>query len=244
MRRSSWRTAIVVALFFYPLFGLVLPLSLGWSTYWLVLANALGVILALVVLLGRFTVDLDALDRQHLLDWTTNLRLLDYSEFEWLVGEIFKRQGWSVLETGGHGVPDGNIDLVLTKGSVRRIVQCKRWTSTDVGVEEIRMFLGTLTREHLPPEAGVFVTLSRFSEQAREEAAAANLQLIDGNQLHSLIEEFKRVEPCPICRQPMIFSRSDYGWWFRCRSSGCQGKKHLSSDPGRAVALLVEPVDP
>ena len=82
-----------------------------------------------------------------------------------------------MTETGRFGEPDGNVDLVLTRGSARRIVQCKRWTSAHVGVGEIRMFLGTLSREGLGGSAGVFVTLSRFSKEALSEAADANLEL-------------------------------------------------------------------
>jgi len=242
VRHISWPTAVVVALAFYPVVGLILPLALGWPPYWLALTNSLGVVLAMVILLGRFSLDLDAADRRNLLDWTSNLRLVDSSEFEWLVGEMFRREGWSVRETGVDNTPDGNIDLILTKGDTRRIVQCKRWSSHYVGVDQIRMFLGTLTREHLSPDAGVFVTLSRFGEQARQEAAAANLELVDGAQLHARLENVKRVEPGPVCQSPMIFSRSDYGWWFRCSSRNCSGKRNLSDDPGRALASLLQPV--
>ena len=59
------------------------------------------------------------------------------------MGEIFRREGYEV-ETGSQEHPDGNIDLVITKGAKRTVVQCKRWQSWDVGVDEIRKFAGTL----------------------------------------------------------------------------------------------------
>ena len=166
VHRISGTTALILTLLLYPGLGLVVPLALGWPTLWLVLANVLGVVMAAVVSLGWFRVQLDAADRRHLLEWSSNLRLLDPSEFEWLVGELFKREGWAVKEVGRSDGPDGNIDLELRRGNASRIVQCKRWTTQIVGVDEIRRFLGTLLREKLVAADGIFVTLSRFGEQA------------------------------------------------------------------------------
>jgi hypothetical protein len=166
---------------------------------------------------------------------------LNSSEFEWLVGEVFRREGWKVLETGRHDGPDGNVDLELSRAEERNIVQCKRWTARSVGVDEIRRFLGTLLTENLPGNGGVFVTLSTFGEQARQEATRAGLKLIDGRELHARIESARRSELCPICDSPMKLGRSKYGWWLRCVTNGCSGKRDLSSDPGRAVEHLMAP---
>lgn len=67
---------------------------------------------------------------RHLVEWTTDIRLLDSTEFEWLVGELYRREGWAVDHVGRSDGPDGNIDLVLTRGRERRIVQCKRVVSS------------------------------------------------------------------------------------------------------------------
>src|ERR1700726_4245518 len=134
------RIVAAVALLLYPGAGLLLPLVLHWSRWGLVQANVLGTLLAAVVTLGWLIVQIEARDRRHLVEWTTNLRLLNPEEFEWLVGELFRREGWNVRETGHQESADGNIDLVLTRGGLRRIVQCKRWNSWLVGVEDIRGF--------------------------------------------------------------------------------------------------------
>ena len=119
--------ALALGVLLYPGFGLVLPLSLGLSTYYVVLCNLVGVVLALVVVLAWTGVIFDTAERRHLIDWTTELRHLNSTEFEWLVGEVFRREGWTVQETGRVDGPDGNIDLVLNKPGTRIIVQCKRW---------------------------------------------------------------------------------------------------------------------
>lgn len=118
----------------------------------------------------------------------------------------------------------------------------KRWDSWLVGVDEIRKFAGTLMREGLGGTSGVFVTLSDFSEQARAEATKVGLTLVDRHDLYMRVETVRRPEPCPACKAPMILGRSQHGWWFRCTAAGCQGKRDLGSEPGRAVELLLTPI--
>jgi HJR/Mrr/RecB family endonuclease len=230
-----------VALLFYPGVGLALPLVLGWPTDWLISTNLIGVTAAALLAVGYLVVLVQAKDRRHLLEWTTDLRLLTAAEFEYLVGELYRREGWEVSETGRQDGPDGNIDLVLTRGRERRVVQCKRWTSWLVGVNEIRAFAGTLMREKAPGTDGIFVTLSDFSEQAEDEAGRMGITLLDRADLFERVERVRRQEPCPICHRPMLFDRSARGWWFRCVAQGCPGKRDLGPEAGRAVELLTQP---
>ena len=238
VRQAPGRIVAAIALLLYPGAALLLPLVLHWSRWGLVEANVLGTVLTAVVTLGWLIVQIEARDRRHLVEWTTNLRLLDPEEFEWLVGELFRREGWNVGETGRQESADGNIDLVLTRGGQRRIVQCKRWSARLVGVEEIRGFAGTLMREGLLGSAGVFVTLSSFGDQARAEAQALGLTVVDGRQLYNRVEKARRAEPCPTCRAPMLLDRSSRGWWLHCVAPGCRGKRDLGNEPGRALELL------
>ena len=48
-----------------------------------------------------------------------------WREFEMLVGEAFRLQGYQVVETGGGGA-DGGVDLVLRKDRETFLVQCKQ----------------------------------------------------------------------------------------------------------------------
>src|SRR5690242_12100819 len=93
-------TVAVVAVAFYPVVGLFLPVSAGWTGSWLVSVNFVGVFLAAFVALGWLAVQWQAASRRHLLEWTTDLRHLSSEEFEWFVGEVFRREGWDVKETG------------------------------------------------------------------------------------------------------------------------------------------------
>src|SRR5712691_4326217 len=85
--RVSGRTVIALAVLLYAGGGLVLPLALHWSVAALVEANVIGTLFAGLMVLAWFTVQLQARDRRHLIEWTSNLRLLTAEEFEWLVGE-------------------------------------------------------------------------------------------------------------------------------------------------------------
>ena len=240
-RKLPDRGVAAIALVLYPGVALVLPIALGWPVLWLVSANLLGALFAACVSLGWLLLQIERRDRRHLLEWTSDLRLLEAAEFEWLVGEVFRREGWSVQETGRHGGPDGNVDLRLSRDGEQRIVQCKRWTSWQVGTSEIREFAGTLTREQLPASAGVFVTLSTYTDQARDEARILGLALLEGRDLIGRIEKVRRSEPCPKCDSPMLVERSAKGWWLRCpRYPTCDGKPDLSPDVARAVGLLTQ----
>jgi HJR/Mrr/RecB family endonuclease len=239
--RASERGILLIALALYGGIGLALPLGLGWSVWWLVSANVFGTMLAGVLLLLWIALQVQAGRRRNLLEWTTDLRRLDAAEFEWLVGELFRREGWKVEERGRQGRPDGGIDLMLTRGRERAIVQCKRWRSWQVGVEDVRSFAGVLAREGLEAKGGVFVTLSGFTEQARTEAKQLGLTLVDNIDLYTRVEKVRRPEPCPNCGAAMMLDRSPRGWWFRCVRSGCGGKRDLGRDPAQALELLTQP---
>jgi restriction system protein len=242
VRNFSGRVVAAVTLLFYPGVALALPIALGWSISNFVTANIIGTVFAAVVSIGWLTMKLEARDRRHLVEWTSDLRRLTSDEFEWFVGEVFRREGWSVSETGRQGAPDGGVDLELTRGADRVIVQCKRWTSWRVGVEEIRSFAGALLRDGLAGGAGIFVTLSDFTDDARREAARVGLRLLDGRDLLERVERVRQTEPCPSCGRPMVLDRSRHGWWFRCIRDGCTGKRDLAKEPARAVELLTEEV--
>jgi Restriction endonuclease len=240
-KRASGRVVAILAVVLYGGLGLALPLLLGWPVPWLVSANITGTTLAATFIIVWIAAQFQAAFRRHLIEWTTDLRLLDSAEFEWLVGEIFRREGWKVDETGRRDRPDGNVDLRLVRDGRHVLVQCKRWVSWAVGVDDVRSFAGALMREGLKGSDGIFVTLSDFTEQARSEAEELGVALIDNRDLYVRMEAVRRTEACPICGSTMLLGRSNFGWWFRCVKKGCAGKRDLGRDPGRAVELLTEP---
>jgi hypothetical protein len=241
--RLSLNLALFLGALVYLGIGLALPLSIGARAPLLIGCNMVGVSLGWAIPLAWVFRSVQATHRRHLLEWTTNLRLLSAQEFEWLVGEILRREGWQVEETAREGKPDGNVDLRIRRGERRVLVQCKRWTSTPVGVEKVRELAGTLVREGLPSDAGILVTLSHFTEPAVAEAAKLHVELVDNRDLVHRIEDVRATEPCPVCSTPMLLDRSTHGWWLRCPRyfEGCKGKRDLAGDPARALELVLAP---
>ena len=113
---------------------------------------------------------------------------MSWREFEMLVGEVFRLQGYRVTELGGSG-PDGGIDLVLGKGSEKFLVQCKQWKAFKVGVTVVRELYGVMAARGAA--GGFVVTSGRFTDDATAFASGRNIKLIDGRLLHGLLSQAK-----------------------------------------------------
>ena len=103
-------------------------------------------------------------------------------------GGSSKDAGRAVGRTG-----DGGIDGVIKEDRLGLdviYIQAKRWTDGSVGRPEIQKFVGALAGHHA--KKGVFITTSRFADNAREYAATveAKVILIDGQELAQLMIDF------------------------------------------------------
>lgn len=110
---------------------------------------------------------------------------MNWREFELLVGQAFRQRGYRVIETGGGG-PDGGVDLVLTKGGEKFLVQCKQWKAYKVGVDVVRALFGVMAARG--STGGFVVTSGRFTTDARDFARGRNIELIDGPRLFAMIQ--------------------------------------------------------
>jgi restriction system protein len=105
---------------------------------------------------------------------------MSWREFEVLVGEYFRRQGFDAINNFATG-PDGGVDVLLKKGTDRYMVQCKHWRAQRVGVQPVRELYGVMAAQRVA--GGFVVTSGAFTDEAREFAAGRELQLIDGRAL-------------------------------------------------------------
>lgn len=110
---------------------------------------------------------------------------MNWQEFEILVGEAFRLQGFKVTETGGGGA-DGGVDLMLTKGTEKFLVQCKQWKAYSVGVAIVRELYGVMAAQGAA--GGFVVTSGKFTEDAVNFAKGRNISLIDGPKLFAMIQ--------------------------------------------------------
>jgi len=115
---------------------------------------------------------------------------MSWAEFETLVGEVFREMGYRVVETGGGGA-DGGVDLVLTKGNEKLLVQCKQWRAFKVGVTVVRELYGVMSARGAV--GGFVVTSGTFTDDAKAFADGRNVQLIDGRRVETWIK--RRREP-------------------------------------------------
>ena len=232
--------ALLVAVAIYVVVGVAFPLATDLGQVGLISFGFLGMMLGVSVMVASLFAWQQAAHRRHLIEWTSDLRKLDAEEFEWLVGEVLRREGWVVTETGRPDAADGNIDLRARRQGQTLFVQCKRWSSWQVGVDEVRKMAGTTAGEREAGATGALVTLSDFTQAAVEEARRLNVELVDGVALLARIERVRASEGCPSCGTPMVVDRSTRGWWLRCpRYPGCSGKRDLGREPGQAVDLLL-----
>ena len=119
------------------------------------------------------------------------IRDLPWREFELLLAEAFRRQGHAVEDTGPG--PDGGVDLVLHRGGLKELVQCKQWRTRRVGVDKVRELLGVVHAERA--DGGVFVTSGGYSAAATRFAEDNGIRLIDGESLQRLIHGVQRGTP-------------------------------------------------
>jgi len=110
---------------------------------------------------------------------------MSWSDFERLVSEYYRRNGFQVTREGGNG-PDGGIDLVLRQGKETYLVQCKQWKAYKVGVQPVREFYGVMSSRGVA--GGYFVTSGEYTDDAKAFAQGLNITLIDGRKLREMID--------------------------------------------------------
>lgn len=129
----------------------------------------------------------NARKRRRLLDSRTgfeSLAAISWRDFERLVGEAYRRQGYHVAETGLGG-PDGGVDLILRKDGRRTLVQCKQWRRRQVPVNVVREMYGLLA--HYNADEVRIATVGGFTRDAARFAAGKPITLIDGATLLALV---------------------------------------------------------
>jgi len=170
---------------------------------------------------------------------------MSWREFEHLVSEVYRRRGYSVMETPEGA--DGGVDLVARRQGQTVLVQCKQWRTRDVGVSVVRELLGVVSAKGA--NGGAVVTVGRFTGEARRFARGTSIELIDGDALrrlardvansaaavanHAPIMVAEAPPVCPKCESPMVRRVAKQGAnmgkeFFGCsRYPDCRGTRAL-----------------
>jgi restriction system protein len=189
--------------------------------------------------------------RRRLVDGQTSLESLrntPWKQFEFLVAEAYRRQGYQVEFSLGRGA-DGGVDLTLRRDGRTSLVQCKQWKVFSVGAPVIREMFGLMTAEKA--DEAIIVTSGKFTRDAQDFAAGKPIRLIDGAQLLALVQSVQTqtaataapsaaedaVPSCPSCDKPMILRTSKRGanagnqFWGCSTYPACKGtRKFATSD--------------
>jgi restriction system protein len=184
---------------------------------------------------------------------TPNRQTLDglrWREFEILMLEWFRKQGFTVQDTDLG--PDGGIDIVLRKNDCTYLVQCKHWRAYKVGVTVVRELRGVMASEGAA--GGFVVTSGIFTDEARRFASRNDITLIDGRLLTAVIKQQKSAglviqgaEPvrdssqsiadptCPQCGAHMVERKASRGpaageyFWGCSRYPKCRGTRLVTA---------------
>jgi restriction system protein len=165
----------------------------------------------------------------------TAIASMSWRDFERLVGETFRAQGFKVVELGGNG-PDGGVDLVLARDGKRYLAQCKHWKAWEVGVSVVRELNGVIAAQRA--HGGYVITGGRFTRDAMAFANSCGLTLIDGHDLEKLIKLRASAPPvdnprCPECSSKMVEKVASQGpykgkpFWSCTTFPKCRGKLHI-----------------
>ena len=152
-------------------------------------ANIMSWLLLAVGLLGATMSWFSQQHRRKLLDAQQGLEsiaALGWRHFEQLVGEAFRRQGYTVEETGLGGA-DGGIDLIVRKNGRRVLVQCKQWRRRQIPVNVVREMYGLLAH-HNADEVKIVCT-GTYTRDAANFAQDKPIELIGGEELLRMIRE-------------------------------------------------------
>jgi restriction system protein len=243
MRIPPW-TCIPIAVVAY---GIVSAVIIAFSEGNKLTAGLAGIAplagggVAALILLAGFKAFVERMAREKILAKQTgieSIRSLSWSQFELLVGQIYRQQGYEVVETGGGG-PDGGIDLKLRRDGLTIVVQCKQWKSWKVGVGPLREIYGVMIASGA--DRAIFVTSGVFTKEALAFAADKPIGMVDGTELLRLLAEVQGSEPetsattllaqtesspgpvCPRCRGSMILRTARRGANAGSQFWGCSG---------------------
>ena len=193
-----WWTSVIVAAAVFALMKFAAPLYLASSPYTAGIGTAAKNNAALVagffLLIGSlsFIRALFIKRKFNSLAGIEHVRQLSWRQFESIVGEAFRRRGYTVMENAVDG-PDGGIDLVLRKDDAKYYVQCKQWKQTKVGVKPIRELYGVIAAGDAA--GGFFVASGEYTSDARNFARKCAIELIDGPTLAGMIAQAREPEP-------------------------------------------------
>jgi restriction system protein len=152
------------------------------------------------------------------------LQQLSWKDFEFLVSEHFKKQGYSTDLVNAQGA-DGGVDIRVYKEGHLYLVQCKHYKAWKVSVQTVRELYGVMTAEGAV--GGFIVTTGRFTKDAHSFATGKPIELIDGLKLEQILDNLSMstnsdvpeiTDTCPRCKSKLVKRNGSRGEFLGCSS--------------------------
>ena len=236
---APWWASIVVGFICYLALRFLLPALFGGDRMVgsLVVSLSQFAWLAVLFVIPAILSALRSGGRRRMLDRQTSIesiRELPWKQFEHLLGEAYRRQGFTVSENEGAGA-DGGIDLTIRRSGETYLVQAKQWKTYKVGVKVVREMLG-LVAAHGATGA-IVVCSGDYTAEARDFAAKNPVELVDGAALLTMIRSVQSTaagipaaainapdeRTCPSCGKAMVLRTAKRGANAGGQFWGCSG---------------------
>ena len=177
--------------------------------------------------------------------------VMSWEDFELLIAEAFRLQGFAVVKNGGASA-NGGIDIELMKDGAKWLVQVRHWQAKQVPVEVVRELADVLPLRHAV--GAYLVTSGRFTRPAEEFAHGQGIKLVSGSKLTGILAQARvsldaksarrtttaaparvaatAVPSCPTCSQPMVLRKAQREpnaggtfWGCTAYSQGCRSTR-------------------
>ncbi len=193
-----WWVSVIVSILAYISLKFIVPVlsieNIFLQGFQTTLPNVAHIFASILLIPAPFSA-FNAWRKRKLLDNQKNIRTirsLTWREFEELVAEAFRRQGYTVIENQTIGA-DGGIDIRLKKNGALHLVQCKNWKTSKVGVKVVREMYGVMVSENA---SSVKIIISGvFTQEAHNFSIDKPIDLVDGAQLEKLIVNVQTSAP-------------------------------------------------
>ncbi|WP_227494391.1 restriction endonuclease [Ramlibacter pallidus] len=160
--------------------------------------------------------------------WSAQVfRDIEWRRFEAVCERLFAQAGFEA-KTQSHGA-DGGVDIWLYSKNATgpvSVVQCKHWSGRQVGVKEVREFLGVMTAKGV--KRGTYATTSTYTPAAAEFARENGIHVMDGVGLLGLIARRSKEQQEQLLA---VAYEGDY-WRPTCASCGVKLVDRVSGKDG------------
>ena len=149
---------------------------------------------------------------------------IEWRRFEAVCEKLFGQAGFET-RTQSHGA-DGGVDIWLRSKHAEgpaAVVQCKHWSGRQVGVKDVREFLGVMSAHGL--KRGTYATTSTFTTEAAKFAKENGINTLDGARLLALIGKRSPEQQLELLQ---IAYEGEY-WRPTCASCGTKMVERVAS---------------